>query len=162
MQRSLMIFAISLMSLGFLISNGAMAGGHGQQFYSTEGSFADVKQDVVNAVTNKGLVVDYVARIGDMLKRTGSDMGSSKQIYAEAEMLQFCSANYSRAAMEADPSNIIFCPYVIVLYTLPDSPGTVHVGYRRPLGGSDLASRQALLEIEGMLDSVVREALDIK
>ena len=73
-------------------------------------------------------------------------------------MLMFCSATYSREAMEADPSNIVFCPYTLNVYTTPDAPGTVHVAYRRPYAGGSLESRKALLAIEGLLDGIAREA----
>ncbi|CCQ74264.1 DUF302 domain-containing protein [Magnetospira sp. QH-2] len=161
MQRIFTVLVLAVVAAGMTISAAQAGGGRHLQMYQTQGMFADVKQDILNAVANKGFVVDYVARLGDMLKRTGPAVGSSKPIYEEAEMLQFCSAKYSRAAMEIDPSNIVFCPYVIVVYTLPEDPKTVHVGYRRPMAGGSLASRKALMEIESLLDGVVREALDM-
>jgi len=131
------------------------------KFYNTEGTFEDVKQDVLDAVTNKGFVVDYTAHLGSMLNRTAKDVGAARNVYGNAQLLQFCSAVFSREAIEADPKNIVFCPYVIVVYTLDGAPDTVYVGYRKPDLVGNLASRSALLKIEKLLDDIVRDALDL-
>jgi hypothetical protein len=125
----------------------------------TKAKFEDVKDDVVNAVTKRGLVVDYTAHIGTMLDRTAKDVGATKQIYARAEAVQFCSATLSRKMMEADPANIAFCPYVIVIYSLTADPGTVHVGYRRPQLQGTPESRAALKAVDELLSSIVKEAV---
>lgn len=125
----------------------------------TKAKFEDVKEDVVNAVTKRGLVVDYTARIGGMLDRTAKDVGATRRIYAQAEAVQFCSATLSRKMMEADPANIVFCPYVIVIYSLAADPGTVHVGYRRPQQAGSPASRASLKAVDDLLSGIVREAV---
>ena len=125
----------------------------------SQAKFEDVKEDVVNAVTKRGLVVDYTAHIGAMLDRTAKDVGAAKQIYARAEAVQFCSATLSRKMMEADPSNIVFCPYVIAIYTLAADPGTVYVAYRRPQAVGTPESRAALKAIDDLLSTIVREAV---
>ena len=114
------------------------------------------------AITNRGLVVDHASYIGDMLERTGKDIGATKKIFAKATALQFCSAALSRRMMEADPRNIVFCPYIVVLYTLPADPKTVYVGYRRPSPVGSAASKAALKAVEALLDDIVREALNLK
>lgn len=125
----------------------------------TKAKFEDVKEDVVNAVTKRGLVVDYTAHIGGMLDRTAKDVGATKKIYDRAEAVQFCSATLSRKMMEADPANIVFCPYVVVIYTLAADPGTVHVGYRRPQQTGTPASRASLKAVDELLSGIVREAV---
>ena len=69
-----------------------------------KGSFEEVKQLLVIAIEGQGLVVDHVATVGEMLERTGQDLGATTKIYERAEVLQFCSANYSRQMMGADPA----------------------------------------------------------
>lgn len=125
----------------------------------TKAKFEDVKDDVVNAVTKRGLVVDYTAHIGAMLDRTAKDVGATKKIYDRAEAVQFCSATLSRRMMEADPANIVFCPYVIVIYSLAADPGTVHVGYRRPQPAGTPVARAALKSVDELLSGIVREAV---
>jgi hypothetical protein len=125
----------------------------------TKAKFDDVKEDVVNAVTKRGLVVDYTAYIGAMLDRTAKDVGAAKKVYDRAEAVQFCSATLSRKTMEADPANIVFCPYVIVIYTLAADPGTVHVGYRRPQRVGSAQSRAALKAVDDLMGGILRDAV---
>lgn len=111
------------------------------------------------ALENRGLVLSYTARVGDMLDRTGRDLGNDKAIYGKAEVLEFCSAAISRETMAADPRNIVFCPYAIAIYTLPQAPRTVYLAYRVPPVLQDDASVRALQKVEKLLADIVSEAL---
>lgn len=114
-----------------------------------EGTFEDAAFAVESAITNQGLVIDYVSHVGDMLNRTGQDVGSDVVIFDQAEIFVFCSAAVSRRVMEADPMNIAFCPYGIFV---SDRGGEVTVGYRTyPEGPMD--------EVEAMLEGIVAEAV---
>jgi len=126
--------------------------------YSVEAEFDDVRQDLADAVINRGYVVDYEAKIGEMLARTAGDVGAKSTIYKNAEAIQFCSAVVSRRAMEADPANIAFCPYVLFVYERADQAGKVNVGFRRmaEIGSDD--SKAALAAVNTLLDEIVREA----
>lgn len=124
-----------------------------------KGSFADIKERVQFAVENHGLVLNYTAHIGAMLERTGKDIGRSQAIYREAQMLEFCSAAVSRGTMEADPRNIVFCPYSIAIYTLPQVPGRVFVAYRKPPALGSSRSANALRAVGKLLDDIADEAL---
>ena len=115
--------------LGLLIALSAAAN-DGAKVLAAKGKFADVKDDVVAAIGKRGLVVNYVAHVGDMLERTGRDLGKTKRVYDQAEVIEFCSATVSRAMMEADPRNLVYCPYTIAVYTLPGKPGVVYVAHR--------------------------------
>jgi uncharacterized protein (DUF302 family) len=125
--------------------------------------FEDVRDDLKAAIEAKGLVVDYQAQIASMLERTGKDVGSTKALYAHAQSLQFCSAALSRKTMEADPSNVVMCPYTLVVYATAAQPERVVVAYRRVLrpGGAP-ASRAALREVDALLDTLAREAIGRK
>ena len=126
---------------------------------STKGSFAEVKERVVLAIENRGLVLNYTARIGDMLERTGKDIGSDRRVYAHAEVLEFCSAQLSRATMEADPRNIVYCPYAIAVYQLPREPDKVYVSYRKPGAIGSGQSIKSLQAVDRLLADIVRDAL---
>jgi uncharacterized protein (DUF302 family) len=126
---------------------------------SKTASFEDVKFDLTNAVIERGLVVDYTGSVAGMLDRTGADVGSTKKLYRHAEYLVFCSAKLSRQMMEADPSNIGFCPFVVYIYERSDKPGEVVVGARPPTARGDDASRKALAEVEALLQGIVSDAV---
>jgi uncharacterized protein (DUF302 family) len=125
---------------------------------SKRGSYEDVKAAVVFAIENRGLVVNNTARIGEMLERTGRELGA-RRIYSRAEVLEFCSAALSRRAMEADSHSIAFCPYTIAIYELAGEPGTVYVSYRRPVAPTGSKAAAALAEVSALLSGVVHEAL---
>ena len=160
MSRLALILIIGLFTGTF--QNALAAEADHLRLYTTRGEFGNVKDDLKNAITSRGLVVDLNSHIGAMLDRTGKDLGATKTVYGKAESLQFCSATVSRRMMEADPANIVFCPYIIVLYTLPQDPKTVYVGYRRPLPVGTEASKASLKAVEELLDGIIKEALNIK
>jgi uncharacterized protein (DUF302 family) len=126
---------------------------------SAKGSFDEIKQLLVVAIENQGLVVDHLSKVGEMLDRTGKDLGAKRQIYERAEVLEFCSANYSRQIMEADHRLLSFCPFGIGIYTLPGEKDTVHLVYRRlqPEGVSSAAA-EALRRIDTILRAIAQEA----
>ena len=95
-----------------------------------DGSFEDVAFAVEQAITNEGLVIDSVNHVGAMLSRTKGDVGGEADLYTEADTFNFCSAIVSRQAMEADITNIQYCPYGIFVYEAVAEPGKIVVGHR--------------------------------
>ncbi len=127
--------------------------------FTKAGSFDDVRDAVDMAITGRGLVVNNVSHVGEMLERTGKDIGETRQIFLKAEVLEFCSAVVSRKMMESDPDNIVFCPYAISVYVLPEKPGEVRVAYRKPEIAGSPDSRKALKAVDELLSGIVKEAL---
>jgi len=123
----------------------------------TDSSFNDVMSDLNDAVVNRGLVVDFVGHVGDMLSRT-ANAANSKSPYVNAKYLQFCSSKLTHAAVAANVENMAICPYVLFAYEVTETPGKVMVGYRRPSGASDPASKVAIKNIEDLLRSIVDES----
>lgn len=130
-----------------------------RETFVTTDDFDTVKSFLVDALTSRGLVVNNTSHVGDMLERTGKDLGATKQIFLKAEGLEFCSATFSRKMMEADPHNIVFCPYVISIYVLPNEPGKTYVSFRRPQMVGSRQSQEALKDVEKLLRDIVKEAL---
>lgn len=153
---------IRLMWLACLVLGsvqGAWAAGSHMSLHKTKGTFDDVKDNVAFAITSRGLVINNVSHIGAMLERTGKALGDTKQVFLHAQALEFCSATVSREMMEADPHNIVFCPYVIAIYVLPGKPDTVYVSYRKPDPVGSPQSVKALEAVDKLLDGIVRDAL---
>jgi uncharacterized protein (DUF302 family) len=123
-----------------------------------QGTFEEIKQLLVNAIEGQGLVVAQVAEVGEMLARTGKDLGVTTRIYERAEVLQFCSANYSRRMVEADPRLLAFCPFGVAIYTLPGQTDTVHLVYRRMQAeGVDPAAVEALAKLDSVLGEILKD-----
>lgn len=158
-RKSLHIAAVCAgMVLGATTMASAQSVPEGVTAYQVEAAFEDVRFDLENAIVNKGLVIDYVSHIGDMLARTSQDVGGSKEIFLQAQSMLFCSADLSRKAMEADAANIAYCPYSLFVYETPEQPGSVTVGYRQlDETGSD-ESRAAIAAVNELLDTIAREA----
>jgi uncharacterized protein (DUF302 family) len=151
------MLATCLSAMTALFAATARADGDNVTVYVVDGEYADVLQDTADAIVNRGFKIDHRSYVGDMLARTGAAVGSSKKIYTDAQLLQFCSAVYSRRTMEANPANIAYCPYVIFVYERADKPGTIHVGFRRLDEAGSAASRSALAAVNAILDAIVRE-----
>ncbi|MDH5535829.1 MAG: DUF302 domain-containing protein [Betaproteobacteria bacterium] len=149
-------------TLGFVLlaaSGGAGAQTPGVAIHSVSGSFDDVKERVVMAIEARGMVLNYTAKIGDMLERTGKDIGRDRPIYAKAELLEFCSSKLSRDAMEADARNIVFCPYAIAVYSMERDAKKVYVSYRKLGSLGSGQSIKALRAVDRLLEEIVREAM---
>jgi uncharacterized protein (DUF302 family) len=138
--------------LALLVAIWAPTGGASAQQIVTrtfDGSFDDATFAVENAIIGRGLVIDHVSHVGDMLARTGEDVGSAVTVFAAADVFTFCSAVVSREVMEADPMNVAYCPYGVFV---AEREGEVMIGYRTyPDGPMDA--------VEDLLDGIVREAV---
>jgi len=126
--------------------------------YSVTGTFDDVLEYIKLAISEKGIKINTIAHIAEMLERTGKDVGATKQVYLHGQAVEFCSATISRAMMEADPHQIIYCPYIIYIYVLPDKPETVHVAYRTLPMMKDAAANESLRAVEKLLDTIITSA----
>jgi uncharacterized protein (DUF302 family) len=142
-MKRLIPFAAAL-----LVATGAMADDTAV-VHSFDGSFEDAAFAVETAIVGRGLVIDYVSHTGEMLNRTGGDVGSDVALFEAADIYVFCSAVLSRKVMEADPMNIAHCPYGIFV---AERAGEVMVGHRTYPEGP-------MQEVEALLESIVLEAV---
>ncbi len=134
-------------ALGVASTTSALAGG--PFTYPFDVSFEDATFAVESAIVGQGLVIDYVSHVGDMLNRTGADVGSDAMIFKNADIFLFCSAVISRQVMEADPMNISHCPYGIFVMETDEG---VTVGYNDYPDGTMQA-------VENLLQQIVAEAV---
>jgi hypothetical protein len=120
--------------------------------WQVEDSFDNVTFAVESAIIGQGLVIDNVSHTGAMLERTKADVGAEQTIFTGADIFSFCSATVSRTVMEADFTNVQFCPYGIFVYERPEEPGKITVGFTDyPEGPMD--------QVEELLSKIVAEAL---
>ncbi len=83
LRRALLTFVL------MLIGAGAMAQGSDIVRRPVKGTFEDVRDRVAFAIEAEGLVLNYTAHIGDMLERTGRDVGATRRVFDKAQMLEF-------------------------------------------------------------------------
>ena len=122
--------------------------------HEVEDTFDNVAFAVESAIVGRGLVIDYVSHVGEMLERTRADVGSDTVLFTQADVFLFCSATTSREVMEANPMNVQHCPYGIFVAEDPAMPGKVTVGYRDYPEGEMQA-------VEDLLGDIVAEALGL-
>jgi len=118
--------------------------------YPFDGDFEDATFAVENAIVGQGLNIDYVSHVGEMLNRTASDVGGTKQIFVAADIYLFCSAVLSRKVMEADPLNVVNCPYSVFAF---ENAAGVQVGHRTYPEGP-------MKEVQALLNTIVQEVLE--
>jgi len=138
-----------LIAAAALTASAGFAQANEATLYPFDGSFDDAAFGVESAIIGRGFVIDYVSHTGEMLARTGADVGSDVTLFEEADIFLFCSAILSRKVMEADPMNIAHCPYGVFVI---EREGAVSVGYRSYPEGP-------MQEVQALLDDIAREAV---
>jgi uncharacterized protein (DUF302 family) len=132
--------------LGLSLAGGAVA--EDVTTYRSTAPFDEVRQNLADAIVNRGYVIDYEAHIGKMLARTKE----------RANAMQFCSAMLSRNTMQADVMNIAYCPYVLFVFQARLDDPTVTIGFRRLPERGSAESKAALATVNKLLDDIAREA----
>lgn len=138
---------VGVMCLGLGLASAAAAE---EAFtYDFDGSFDDATLAVENAIVDLGLVIDYVSHVGEMLNRTGADLGKTEQVSENADIFLFHSANISRQVREANPLNITYCPDSI--FVMETAKGVI-VGHKDYPQG-------ALQLVEDLMQQIMAEAI---
>ena len=94
----------------------------GYAIYESDATFDDVLEAVKLAIEERGMYINNVMHMGEMLERTGKDLGMETPIYGRAESIEFCSAVLSREMTSEEPARIV--------YTLPGREGTTFIVHR--------------------------------
>lgn len=124
--------------------------------YRSNESFETVKENVQQAITNKGLIISGTLHISEMLNRTAKDLNISKNAYQKAEAFEFCSAVLSHKMIQVNPLNLTACPFTIAFFVKPEETNVVYLAFRKPqLAGE---SKEVSQEINNFLHSIVKEA----
>jgi len=128
--------------------------------YTAFGDFNDIKAFLISAIEQRGIKISNTAYISNMLQRTGEDVGDAKPIYKHAEAIMFCSAKLSRDMMQADPHNIVFCPYTILIYELARDPGTTYLSYRLPYYQAGAENHASQTKVDELLSRIIEEVVE--
>jgi len=91
-------------------------------------SYEDMMVAVEKSILNQGLVIDSISQIGAMLNQTTSDTGAEADIFQNASVYNFCSPNLMRQAATIDPTNIVYCPYNVYVFTTTEDPDKTTIG----------------------------------
>lgn len=137
--------------------------GLGYRVHTKTGKFDNVRDDLKDAIINRGFVIDYVGHFNKMLERTADAAGSvsgsgAKSPYLNAEYMQFCPSKLTHEAVSATPFSIANCPIALFVYELAAEPGKVVMGYRLPVATPSKRMRDVNARLTELLDSIVKEA----
>ena len=112
--------------------------------YPVDGTVEDAAFLLESAIVGEGLVIDFTSHVGDMLARTGADLGTGDSPVGDAQAFLFCSAAVSRAVTEADPLNVAYCPYSVFA---AEVDGQTVIGHRIYPGDSMAPVNELLARI---------------
>ncbi|NTV12020.1 MAG: DUF302 domain-containing protein [Zoogloea sp.] len=99
-------------------------------------AYPRAREALTEAIEEEGLIPAPPSAFGNMLARTGPDLGRPASPYGQAEVLHFCSATIAWKLVEEDPAHIAQCPLSIAIYTLRGNDRRVFLAYRRPNTGT--------------------------
>ena len=126
--------------------------------HTSDAGFEEVMDNLKLAIQERGMYINNVMHMGEMLERTGGDLGFDRQIYLKAKSVEFCSAVLSRKMTAEKPSRIVNCPFIVSVYVLPDRPDATYVAYRK-VPGSEAEQSAVMAEIAAMLEGVAEAAV---
>ncbi len=160
---SILRLAVLALASLLLVAPAEAADEFGYRVHAKAGKFEDVRDDVKDAIVNKGFVIDYVGHFNAMLERTAEATGSvtalgAKSPYKNAEYVQFCPSKLTHEAVSATPFAIANCPIAIFVYEVAAEPGKIQVGYRLPVATPSKVMRQVNAKLVALLDEIAKEA----
>jgi uncharacterized protein (DUF302 family) len=146
-----------LLTLGLARIPAGFAADGGYAVYESDAPFEDVIDAVKLAIEERGMYINNVMHMGEMLERTGKDLGMTETIYGQAESIEFCSALLSREMTREEPARIVNCPFIISVYTLPDKEGTTFLAHR-VIPQSETDTSAVMAKVSAMLKDVASSA----
>lgn len=139
------------MSIG-LLSQSVM-GAPGYAVYTSDSAFSDVMEGLKMAIQERGMYINNVMNMGEMLERTGQDLGLGASPFGQAESIEFCSAVLSREMIQEDPARMVNCPFIISVYILPGDADTTYVAHRE-IPTDQVESSPIMAKVAEMLKSI--------
>jgi uncharacterized protein (DUF302 family) len=150
-------YLLALVLTGGFLSHAAI-GADGYAVYDSESEFADVMEGLKMAIQERGMYINNVMNMGEMLERTGKDLGMDTPLYGQAESIEFCSAVLSREMSTENPAHVVNCPFIIAVYTLPGETDTTYVAHRE-IPPEQIESSPAMAKVAEMLRSISEAAV---
>jgi len=83
---------------------------------------------VESSINDQGLAIESISNVGNMLSRSTDDVSTTENIYIDASVFNFCSSDLTREAVTIDPTNIVYCPYRIYVFTTQKKPDETTIG----------------------------------
>ena len=78
-----------LLALGLVACASVASANDTAVTYTVDQDYDDVTFGLESAITDKGLVIDAVNHVGEMLERTKEDVGGTQTVFLKAEVFSF-------------------------------------------------------------------------
>lgn len=148
---------LAAIALPFALSGPALAGG-AYSVHESDSDFATVLDAAKLAIQERGMYINNIMHLGEMLERTGKDLGMDETLFAKAESIEFCSAVLSRRMAAEDPARIVYCPFIVTIYVLPGELDKTYVAYRT-IPQEEVDASPVMAEVAEMLQGVAEGAV---
>jgi uncharacterized protein (DUF302 family) len=136
----------------------SVLGGGAYAVYESESDFETVMEGATMAIQERGMYINNVMHMDEMLERTGKDLGMDEKIYEKAHSIEFCSAVLSRKMTSENPTRIVNCPFILSVYVLPGEPEKTYVAHRT-VSEQEIKSSEIMAEISKLLREVAEGAV---
>ena len=156
MKPSIAIVSLLVCALAWPLT---ASSGDAYAVHESESSFEDVMEGAKMAIEERGMYINNVMHMGEMLERTGKDLGLGDKLYEHAESIEFCSAILSRKMITENPARIVNCPFIPSIYNLPGETDKTYVAYRR-IPASEIEGSAVMKEVADMLEGIAGAAVD--
>lgn len=154
---------ITMLGVALALSSPCASADLGYKSFAKVGAFADVSENLKDAILKRGYVIDYVGQFNAMLQRTAKDtetvtQAGSTSPYRNAEFVQFCPSKLTHEAVNASPLAIANCPIAFFVYELAYEPGKVQVGFRLPVPSASKRVTEVNDRITTLMQEIAEEA----
>ena len=123
--------------------------------YETWGDYETIRAFLLAEIRGRGMVINRIGDVNDMLGRTAGAVGATVTVYRNAEAILFCKADLSHNLTALNLHNIVLCPYSITIYEPRSAPGTIYLGYRY-----SASEDPAVKLIARLLDEIILEVIE--
>jgi uncharacterized protein (DUF302 family) len=130
----------------------------GYAVYESSAAFEDIMEGLKSAIGERGMYINNVMHMDEMLERTGKDLRLGEPIYAKAESIEFCSAALSHKMTAEDPARIVNCPFIVSAYVLAKEPGKTYVAHRE-IPSDQVAASPVMAEVAANLKAIAEAAV---
>ncbi len=142
--------------LGFAQVQVSMAGSISSTIINAD--YKDVRNNIIDSIEERALNIAKIFHASDMLKNTkGSFSFIRRDVFRNAEIIEFCSASISQELIRDNHLNILLCPFRIAIYNLEKDPSNVHVVYNIPKA-IDKKSKKTIAKLSNLISAIVADA----
>lgn len=117
-------------------------------------TFEDINEQLIEVIESRGIVISYTSHAQKMLLRTSPQVNPDYNVYTNALIHLFCTAEQAHEMTSINPHIISGCPYGISVYELSNNPGNVFLSYRNT---SVIEYQKVIAMLQDIVNEVTEE-----